>query len=131
MMIQQNSYSAIISKQMIRYGVIGVVNTSITLSCIFILTGLTVPLYLANIIGYLFGILISYLLNSKYTFCQQLSYLRMFNFFIVVALSYLFNLVTIHMVLSISTGAVYLSQFLGMLVYTLMSFFLNKYWVLK
>lgn len=123
--------SFMIDKQLVIYCLVGGGNTLVTLIAIFILTWCGVSLYQANIIGYMFGILTSYLLNSKYTFSKRLSYQRMFNFLIVVIVSYLFNLLTIYSFRLISSQSLYLSQFLGILVYTLISFFLNKYWALK
>ncbi len=55
--------------QAIRFGIVGVLNTGITLAVIFVLMKvLGVHYALSNVIGYLLGSLNSFMLNKKWTF---------------------------------------------------------------
>ncbi len=58
--------------QLLKYGVIGVMNTLITLVTFYILnTKLGWPYGVANVIGYVLGVINSFLWNSKWVFKTQ------------------------------------------------------------
>lgn len=119
------------SKQFIKYCLVGGFNTFIGLLFIFLLIWCGISVYLANFLGYVIGFFISYILNSKYTFFVQYSNMRLVKFFIGVMISYILNVMTIYMMLSFYPNIKYLSQILGVLVYTLSGFLINKFWVMK
>ena len=118
-------------KQFIKYCFIGGFNTFIGLLFIFLLIWSGISVYLANLLGYIIGFLISYILNSRFTFFVQYSNVRLIKFFIGVIISYLLNLITIYLILSFYPNMKYLSQILGVIVYTLSGFLINKFWAMK
>jgi putative flippase GtrA len=55
--------------EMIRYGLVGLVNTAVCLSAIFVsMHVIGLPYALANAIGYALGLIASFLLNRRFTF---------------------------------------------------------------
>lgn len=118
-----------------KYIVVGIANTLLTLGISFILIYFKVNLYLANIIGYIIGFILSFILNSLFTFSVQLTVLRFSKFFITFLLCYFLNLlgmkIFLDFILISSNLKAYFAQLIGMVVYTLNSFFINKFWVMK
>jgi len=99
--------------------------------CALFLTWLGIYIYIANFIGYILGIAISYILNSKYTFSVSLSVFQLIRFLAGVSICFLLNIAVIYMILSINNGLIYFSQICGVIVYAFTGFFINKFWALK
>ncbi len=114
--------------QAIRFGLVGVLNTGITLALIFILmNGLGVHYALSNIIGYLLGFLNSFVLNKKWTFRSKGNVgLEGVLFVAVFGVCYLIQLgALVFMKETMGIRADY-AQLLAMAVYTGLNFILNK-----
>jgi putative flippase GtrA len=111
-------------KEFLRYNLVGVVNTIFGFSIIFSLMLLGITPTLSNLIGYIFGAMLSYYLNSKYTFNTSKSKSKAIRFFGVLMVSYLLNLLTLQWLLTFIDP--YIAQLLSMIVYTLNSFLLMK-----
>jgi len=118
-------------KQMVKYCCVGMINALVTLLCALLLTWWGVYLYAANLIGYMLGITVSYIFNSKYTFATSFSISKLTKFLIGVALCYLLNIITIYTLLLFNHQAIYFAQIGGAVMYTITGFFVNKFWVLK
>jgi len=101
-----------------------------TLVIIISLTAFGVDLYAANACGYVAGILISYLLNCTFTFKKNYAFKSIFLFSLVSAVCYFANVITIYLSISIGSGP-YIAQVVGMCVYTITGFLLNKYVTFK
>lgn len=120
-----------LNRQFVCYCIVGVGLTIGGLACAFILIWLGVPIYLANFLAYFVGCCISYLLNSKYTFGQQCSKKRAIKFFIGVAIAYIVNVLAIYLSLLYDPTAKYSAQLIGSIFYTVLSFLINKFWVME
>ena len=120
---------------LIKYIVVGIANTFLTLGISFILIYFKINLYWANTIGYIFGFILSFILNSLFTFSVKLSVLRFSKFFMTFLLCYILNLLGIKIFLDyflISNNLnAYFARLVGMCIYTMSSFFINKFWVMK
>ncbi|KYJ85468.1 GtrA family protein [Sulfurovum riftiae] len=116
--------------QFVTYNIVGIVNTLVGFSVIFLLMFVGVGPTLSNAIGYAIGSVLSYYLNKKYTF-RSLgdSKTQALKFFMVLGLSYALNFVTLQWLLGFVNP--YIAQFFSALVYTLSSFLLAKYIVFK
>lgn len=55
-------------RQLISFGLVGLVNTGLSLGLIFSLLGLGVAFAVANLLGYSFGLLFSFSVNRRLTF---------------------------------------------------------------
>ena len=116
--------------QFIKYNLIGIVNTIVGFSIVFSLMFFGVGAMPSNAIGYAIGSIVSYYLNSKYTFHSSENHKKQaLKFFIVLAISYGLNFLTLQWLLQ--TINPYIAQLISALVYTLSSFILAKIFVFK
>ena len=111
-----------------KYNLVGVANTLIGFSIILGLMYVGVSATVSNVIGYAIGAVISYVLNSKYTFdIKSYSTKQVINFFIVLFVAYFLNYLTLQWLLSEVNP--YLAQLGSAIVYTLSSFLLMRSFV--
>ncbi len=114
-----------------KYILVGLANTLLTLTIIFILTYLHFNLYIANAIGYSYGILLSFILNSFFTFSVNFKITRLIKFLITCLICYFINITAINFFLIIYPTKIYLAQLFGMGLYTITGFIINKLWAMK
>lgn len=115
---------------LIKYLIVGVINTLVTLTCIFLLMKFGFGIYYSNIIGYVLGVILGFLLNTAFTFNKKISFDRTLKYCLAIGICYLLNLMVITYLLYFNLNE-YLIQLLGMVVYTITGFALNKYWVMR
>jgi putative flippase GtrA len=111
--------------QFIRFLVVGVANTGVSISCIFITMSLfEIDYRIANAIGYLVGFGLSFVLNRTWTFRHRGQWWASFVRWLIVSLAaYVCNFVVIITLHRQGMFGDYLVQAGGMVVYTLVSFF--------
>lgn len=86
----------------------------------------------ANVLGYAFGLLLSFALNSRWTFAYHGPNLRAFlGFGLVTLVAYGMNLATVMVAILCFGLNSYFSQAMGIVPYTLTSYFANKYLVFR
>ena len=117
--------------QSIKYAAVGLANTAITAIIIFIFMHIGFSLYFSNAMGYIVGIIFSFILNSLFTFSTKMSKTTFIKFLCSCLVCYLANLIAIKLFLFIFASHVYIAQLSGMAVYTITGFIINKYWVMK
>lgn len=116
--------------QFVKYNLVGVVNTLVGFTIIFLLMYMGFSATVSNMLGYAIGTVVSYILNSKYTFVSSVNkQVVIVKFFMVLALAYVFNFMTLQWLLTLINP--YLAQFGAAVVYTVSSFMLVKYFVFK
>ncbi len=116
--------------EFIRYNLVGIVNTVLGFSIIFSLMFMGISPILSNLMGYAIGSVVSFFLNSRYTFkLIQTTKVQMLKFFTILLLSYLLNLLMLQWLLELINP--YLSQFFSAVVYTVSSFLLAKFIIFK
>ena len=137
--------------QAVKFGIVGVVNTLITLAIIWFMTkraGCSEAL--SNFVGYFTGLMSSFFLNRKWTFDSKGNMLGgALKFFLVFAVCYLLQfgvllylnrtcpddpplyslLEPVLMALKIDT--LFYIQIIAMVVYTALNFMFNKYFTFK
>lgn len=123
-----------ISKMLVifsKYILVGAANTLLTMLVIFALMHSGVNMYVSNALGYVVGIIFSFILNSLFTFSAKLSFEKLIKFLITCLISYLVNLIVMKVFLILFPDRVYFAQLCGMGFYTVTGFILNKLWVMK
>ncbi|MCK4441735.1 MAG: GtrA family protein [Sulfurovaceae bacterium] len=76
--------------QFIRYNLVGIINTIAGFSIIFVLMFIGLSATLSNAIGYAIGSILSFYLNSRYTFkSTDNSKLQIAKFFAILGVSYI------------------------------------------
>lgn len=117
--------------QAIRYCVVGGMNTAVTAIVIIALTATGFGLYASNFMGYVVGILFSYILNTCFTFSSKPTVNRLIKFITCCAVCYVINIVAMKASITLGLKNEYLIQLSGMILYTISGFILNKLWVMK
>jgi putative flippase GtrA len=116
----------------IKYGIIGLINTAFGYGVIFILIYLGVVVEISNFLGYVAGFFLSYFLNKRYNFRSNRSHGEDLPKFIVgMSIAYILNLITMIMLYRFLNVDVYLSQILSGIVYTISGYLLSKFWIFK
>lgn len=126
----KNSKSAI---QFVKFAIIGISNTLLTAITIWVaLKVFGFSDYFSNIIGYIVGLINSFIWNRKWTF-KSSSKVRdtLFKFIVTFAVSYLFQLGNLYLLLNFTYIDPFLCQLLSIGVYTCFNFVLNKYYTFK
>ena len=118
---------------LIRYLLVGVVNTLVGLGIIYLaMYFLKMDLASSNAFGYAIGIMVSFVLNKKWTFDSQdhvvYSFLR---YLLVLAVAYVANLATVLFANSHFDLNPYLSQALGIVPYTTIGFLGSRYFAFR
>ena len=112
-----------------RFLVVGVINTLIGLSIIYTLLYFTnLSELIANIIGYSFCIIISFMLNKFWTFNvkknknksqdNKIKKKEIFQFIIIYSAAFILNIMTLNILTNEFYLNIYISQVVGMLLYT-------------
>ena len=119
--------------QFIKFGIVGISNTLLTAGVIWILLKVFhCSDYISNLIGYIIGLINSFIWNRSWTFetKTRLS-VTVFKFIVTFAISYLFQLGNLYVLLHFTHIDPYLCQLLSIVVYTCINFVLNKYYTFK
>lgn len=114
-------------QQLMRYGLVGVANTLISVSVIVALTFLGADAVLANVVGFGAGLVNSYLLNGRYTF--QANGMRLWQFAVAFAIAYALNLSVLIASRPLAGINILLPQAVAILSYNVVFFILMKLWV--
>ncbi len=144
--------------QLIKYGLVGVMNTLITAAVIWLImrlgyqvihddTASSAAISVSNFFGYLAGLINSFIWNRNWTFKSQKSWKKEFLVFVgVFLLSYIPQLLLVNLLnkyahfpaidfdlfgFHIFITHSYICQLIGVVFYTLLNFLLNKYLTFK
>lgn len=119
--------------QLIKFGIVGVFNTLLTAVTIWILLKvLHYSDYVSNIIGYLVGLMNSYIWNRKWTFASTTKLSdTLFKFILTFGISYLFQLGNLYLLRHFTSIDPYVCQLISIVVYTCINFVLNKFYTFK
>ncbi len=116
----------------IRYLIVGIINTIIGYGIIFTLMTIHIIPEVANIIGYIIGIIISYILNKIYTFkTNNKSKKEFIKFALCMICAYAINLaifVILHRYFNIDK---YIATIIAGIFYTLSGYIFSKYFAFK
>jgi putative flippase GtrA len=122
-----------ISTQFFRFLLVGVGNTLFSLSVIYLLKWfLDVNDAPANLIGYVGGVILSFTLNSRWTFRFRGDWRIAFaTFLLVFGIAYLSNLTVVLGLIRYTDINSYIAHALGMPVYTILGFLGSRYLVFR
>jgi putative flippase GtrA len=114
--------------QLIKFALVGVMNTLISLGIIYLLMNLFHMDYrVSNVIGYLAGLINSFIWNRNWTFKSQGHPVKEITLFILVfGISYGLQFLFLNFLVQIIELNPNLAQPTAMIVYTLINFILNK-----
>lgn len=121
----------IIIIQFIKFGIVGIINTLITVISFNILVFINVNYLVANCISYFLGVINSYLLNSKFVFHENRNKENMFKFLVVNILVLGFNSLILYVGVNDLGLNISVSQIISIILGMFVNFVLNKIWVFK
>lgn len=120
--------------QLVKYGLVGVINTLITMIILFVLQNVFGVSYkLANAAGYVAGFINSFVLNKIWTFKgnQKSTFSQFIRFALVFAVCYAIQLGLVVLLVEKVHIEKNISQLVGMVFYTLIGFLFNKVFTFK
>ncbi len=120
-------------RQLITYGAVGVFNTALGYAIIFAcMYLLRLDAVVSNALGYGVGVVVSYALNKRFTFQSEAAARgELLRFILVFAFAYLLNLGVLLVCIRWWTVHAALAQVIAGVVYFIVSFLLNKYFVFR
>lgn len=117
---------------LIKYALIGIVNTGIGYGLTFYMFYIGILPELSNFVGYFVGFFVSYFLNKRYNFKSENSHKKdLPKFLISMGLAYIINLIVLSILFRVLEINVYFSQVLAGISYILVGYLMSKYWVFK
>ncbi len=116
-------------RDIIIYGLVGVVNTFVGLGSVLVLTYFGFVAEMANFLGYVIGVCLSYILNSKFTFQSKITATKALKFLISMGIAYCLNLGFLTISYRAYDIDVYLAQCLAGVIYAISGFLLCRYFV--
>lgn len=120
-------------KQAIKYGIVGISNTVITALVIWIMMKLFgCSDVVSNIVGYVAGVLNSFVWNKQWTFQSSADWLpSAIRFGVVFGVCYLMQLGLLMYLNAHLSIDPYYNQLLAMAFYTVINFVMNKFYTFK
>jgi putative flippase GtrA len=115
--------------QLFRYSWVGIFNTGLGLFVIWGLMLFGIDPYLANIAGYAAGLTLSFFLNRSWTFRGNSDRWPVVKYLLAFAAAYAANLAILALGISIAPNAAYFIQFAAISGYSILFFFLCRYYV--
>lgn len=119
--------------QFVKFGLVGVSNTLITAGVIaLLLEAFLLSDLQANLVGYAAGLVNSFVWNRRWTFRSK-SKIKdtVLKFMLIFVVSYVVQWGVVSLLLRISNVEPYVCHLLGMVVYTVFNFLLNKFYTFK
>ena len=119
--------------QMLRFGFVGVSNTLITLGLIFLLMNiLGLDYRIANGIGYLAGLINSFIWNRNWTFRAEGNWFEHFlKFVLAFGFCYILQFFLLIILIEKLLLDKEVSTLLAMVLYTFVNYILNKFWTFR
>lgn len=115
--------------QFIRFAIVGILNTAVSLITIYILMHLfSVEYKLSNLIGYILGVINSFFWSKLWVFKKNNSNILKEAVYFILIFAVCYGIQFTALVLFVEKLHIHpdIAQFLGMCVYTLFNFMLNR-----
>lgn len=128
-----NEKSMKIIKQFIKFGIVGISNTIISLAVYYILIFLNFNYILANTIGFVVSVLNAYYWNSRYVFenSTEKSGKRLLKTFISYGCTFLLSTLLLFIMVDCLHISQLIAPIINLIVTVPLNFLLNKFWAFK
>lgn len=118
-------------EEAVRFGkflVVGIINTSVTYAVYMFLRFCSLSPETSNAVGYMAGVVNSFIWNKRWVFQTKDTnvYREIISFFIVFGVCYFTQFYAFSFMLYNLNWNEFLSQFIGMAIYTLLNFIFNR-----
>ena len=119
--------------QFMRFGLVGILATLCHMGSLVILVEfLNYQPLAASTIGFVFAVIVSYILNSRFTFMAKGSHVLLFSKYLIVCMTGLaINTSIMFLTVSILDWWYITGQLISLTIVPAINFTLNKYWAFK
>ncbi|MDR3541819.1 MAG: GtrA family protein [Desulfosporosinus sp.] len=121
-------------KQFAKFGLVGVLNTSISLAIYYAFLFINPTLYiLGNTVGFVVSVLNSYYWNNKYVFqkSEQGHSKTILKTFMAYGLTFVLGTILLFLMVEILGIAKYLAPIINLVITIPLNFLINKFWAFK
>ena len=119
--------------QIIKFSIVGIINTVVSLFIYYLLLGLSVHYNMATVCGYIGSSIIGYILNKVWVFqAKKISSKRsLFRYYVVYGTALLLNLFFMHVWIQIFGIDKRIAPILTLCITIPYNFILSKFWVFQ
>lgn len=119
-------------KQFIKFGLVGISNTLISLMVYYLFLFLDCNYLASNIIAWLVSVLNAYFWNNKYVFKNDVFWIKgLFKTYASYGLSFVLSMLFLWFLVEILSISQMIAPVLVLLITTPMNFIMNKYWTFR
>ncbi|MBF6617694.1 MAG: GtrA family protein [Candidimonas sp.] len=128
-MLQPKSKNLVI--QLVKFSLVGLLNTVSGFSIILVLMWLGYSPYLSNFVGYIGGLCLSFILNKRLVFLSRGEWrTEALKFFTSFLIAYSLNFFTLYYLITFGLVPI-MAQTVSIVMYFLVMFILTRQWVYK
>ncbi|ADZ85471.1 GtrA family protein [Cellulosilyticum lentocellum] len=126
-----SKYNTII--QFVKFGIVGLSNTLISLAAYYILIYIGVNYIMANAIGFVLGTINAYYWNNKYVFkkTQEGNIKPFLKSFTGYGMTFLLGTICLVLLVQVLGVSEFIAPIINMLITIPINFFINKFWAFK
>lgn len=119
--------------QFIKFGLVGLINTSVSLIIYYICIFMNLDPVISSGIGYILSSLVGYLINGKWVFKDGdiKSHRTIARYYLCYGTSFLLNLVSMYVLVSVMGVSSNIAPLVTMCITIPFNFVVNKFWVFK
>lgn len=120
-------------KQFVKFGIVGVSNTAISLIIYYALVYVNVNYILANTIGFIVSVLNAYYWNNKYVFKKETSsnVSAFIKSFVCYGTTFMISTVLLIVMVKYLNISELIAPIINLIITVPLNFFMNKFWTFK
>ncbi|WP_342433147.1 GtrA family protein [Neobacillus sp. FSL H8-0543] len=115
-------------EQFIKFCIIGIANTTISLAAYYLLLKLDTPYLIASTLAYFLGMANGYIFSTSFVFNQRHNALQAVKFISVSLFSLVINLLILYLLVDFFAIDAFTSQVIATIFNVIYTFSLNKFW---
>jgi len=123
-----------LTKQFIKFGLVGVSNTAISLAIYYIFVFINPNLYIVgNSVGFVVSVLNSYYWNNKYVFqkSEQGHFRTILKTFLAYSSTFALSTILLLILVEILGISRYIAPIINLIITVPLNFLINKFWVFR
>lgn len=120
-------------KQFIKFGIVGVSNTLLSLAIYYILVFINVNYLIANIIAFIISVLNAYYWNNKYVFKSNnnSTFKKLIKVYLSYGITFVLGTVLLYVMVDYMHISKYIAPIINLIITIPLNFLLNKLWAFK
>lgn len=120
-------------KQFIKFGIVGVSNTLLSLAIYYILVFINVNYLIANIVAFIISVLNAYYWNNKYVFKSNnnSTFKKLIKVYLSYGVTFVLGTVLLYVMVDCMGISKYIAPIINLIITIPLNFLLNKLWAFK